>query len=685
MKNKSSVIFLSNTLTQIQIEDLPEYYPANIDKDILNIFFRSSFIIDYPQKVLILIEKFLMLAQKEKVLNEKLCRSLFIQSRLSFMGTDGMRGSVKKTASRDCLRDYFEHNIFSEDMVFTVCKAFTAMLIHNNLVNKDDVMCTAGDGRDMVTSWALTNAMNRGLSIYGNTVHYLGIVPTPAVPYYMIKNSFHCGAVLTASHNPSSQNGIKFFIDGRKLLPEGLNGDFELSAFIFLENLLNKDITSPHPMKNIINTDSGFSAFFSTIFPDDLQSVLGNSILFFDSANGAWTDTANEFFLKKNIHVIQCGEKPSGSNINQHCGAAEIEGEKIIQRSHAGRFPGIVRSIFNYTAEHSKEQKEIIGISVDGDGGLLLYYEKDSDVIYILNGDDIGIILAEYLASIYPQKKSCVFTIESDFMISKYIEQTLKLSAKAVGVGDKWICNNPVHDLLIGFESSGHSIIPQIIETHKGKTEYRAGNGLLSGLLCSYVICKYYTDTRFLFLYKPCFSKTNYIYFIHKSLFFKQSSAWEETKNYLIALLQQWIQSNEPQNTISITQIDLEDSNVLYIVLMEQNIQKAVFFIRNSGTEDKTGVYLKCGENLAEDLSPILQKTSILLRNLLQNTESREFKIAELIILEMNEKGLFDEAENSLTEKGFSTAEIRSVLHALSKEQRIKRDNTIYIRGNENE
>jgi len=94
-------------------------------------------------------------------------------------------------------------------------------LIEEGILKADDRAAAGSDGRDAANNRAYEKAMCEGFLKQGLKVDLLGTLPTPYVPLYMLENGIRGGAMLTASHNPANQNGIKFFLDGRKLLPEG--------------------------------------------------------------------------------------------------------------------------------------------------------------------------------------------------------------------------------------------------------------------------------------------------------------------------------------------------------------------------------------------------------------------------------------------------------------------------------
>ena len=142
---------------------------------------------------------------------------------INFFGTDGIRGKVSKeeTSPLSSLELFLDETVITPALIDLAVRAFVRMVGGNS----SSVFVTGSDGRDSALDYALTNAMNNAFASCGAAVDYLGVVPTPIVPLHQLEHGCLGAAMLTASHNPSNQNGIKFFIDGKKLLPEDKMGD----------------------------------------------------------------------------------------------------------------------------------------------------------------------------------------------------------------------------------------------------------------------------------------------------------------------------------------------------------------------------------------------------------------------------------------------------------------------------
>ena len=653
-------------------------------------FLKSSYVRSYPLKVLILFEKFVSLVDSQENPSKKILKELFLQSRFSFMGTDGMRGKIATEKSQNPILDFTQNLILSPELLYLSSKAFIKMLSDNGTITKRSNVCTGNDGRDIATNWALTNAMNHGLENFGHKVFDLGIVPTPAVPYQMLIDGIDAGAMLTASHNPADQNGIKFFIKSKKLLPEGKNGDYELSAYMFLErSSINTSIEirqASHATKKEID----FTRFLDERLPLNIGEALNAIDLYLDNANGAWAEIAQYYFAKQKIAFASPNEKPIGTNINKQCGVAEIEGHSLYTKKDYTSAPAIVQYLFDdkknsQKAENSEKPRFAIVLDGDGDRGFLLYYKKAEDTVYVLGGEHLALILAPYLKKQRKKfwKNTCVYTIEADVLIANTFKNTHGLASHIVDVGDKWICNYPKANMLLGFESSGHIIVPTEIKNDEEKKEYRAGNGLYSCLLALYALWERNFDESFLTDYEAAFSKTLYTYFIDKTLFYRNSSAWNQVQKSLEENLHSWIKTQE--TGFSFHEEQVSDTNVLYYVIKKGKNLVGTLFIRNSGTENKNGVYLKCDQTLSTNLFAIAEKLAKSLSKSIVNKECEEYKIQDEIFGILEKDAVFDDTSSYESLDAISETQLHTVLQALVKQNLIKREGNQYKRSKSND
>ena len=197
------------------------------------ILLNADFILTYPSAVLIDFPKAVGLFQASGASSDERIKSALLMSRINFMGTDGIRGKVVSDTQENCIGACMKKNALTPALVEIACFSFAEMLRGNGIIHRGDTVVTGNDGRDAAYDWRLYKAVADGFTRAGLNLLDLGVVPTALVPYRMLQKECRGGAMLTASHNPSNQNGVKFFVDGKKLLPEGESGDFALSAHMF--------------------------------------------------------------------------------------------------------------------------------------------------------------------------------------------------------------------------------------------------------------------------------------------------------------------------------------------------------------------------------------------------------------------------------------------------------------------
>lgn len=598
-----------------------------------------------------------------KISSETMDHSLDL-ARVSFMGTDGMRGKVATEAApenENCFTALLAHHAITPEIIALASHAFARMLLDGGILKSGDEVCAGNDGRDVAADWKLCASMKSGFAKSGLRVADLGVVPTPFVPLYAVSHGLRAGAMITASHNPSNQNGIKFFLDGKKILPEGTLGDYALSALMFA---LRADLRDAKETASSTKVDTAKEnlAFITKSVPRDSLAWIKRQKIFLDTANGAYTELAAAWFASEGIPFVSVNEKPDGFNINRKCGVAEIEGTTKFEGKDASGACEIVRALFR---EYRENRTEAFGIVLDGDGdrGFILRFNASDECVYVLDGDICGFLVAGYLKKTRTRSGSrAVFTVESDLMAAATLEREANLATDIVDVGDKWICNYPASDMVVGMESSGHLIMPTEIATPNGTAEFRAGNGLVTALVTLCAIAAYGDSAKpFHRPYDPGFSATFYTYFIDKSRFAAGTPLWAEDRKILFEAL-----SGIP--ALSFTERKMEDRNMLYVSIKKDGELAGAIFARNSGTEDKNAVYLKCREDLKESLLPIAETIRDLHRKALPDRNNPDFVCAEKILSLLEQNGTLSPDKLEKLLPGTAT---HAVLHALAKEKKI--------------
>jgi phosphoglucosamine mutase len=284
-------------------------------------------------------------------------------------------------------------------------------------------------GKDTrISGYMFESALEAGLSAAGLDVRLLGPMPTPAIAYLTRTLRASAGIVISASHNPYYDNGIKFFSAGGEKLPD----EVELE----IEAMLDQPMTTVASealgkVKRIEDARGRYVEFCKSTIPSRL-SLKGLCVVV-DCANGATYHIAPDVFRELGADVIAIGNEPDGLNINEGVGA-----------THPENLAAVV-----------KELRADIGISLDGDGDRLVMVDADG---VIRDGDEVLYVLALSRLSSNAMRGNVVGTL----MTNLGLEVALKekgIGLSRVNVGDRYILEKLLkEDWVIGGEPSGHII-----------------------------------------------------------------------------------------------------------------------------------------------------------------------------------------------------------------------------------
>jgi len=330
-----------------------------------------------------------------------------------YFGTDGIRGIVNVEP-------------MTADFFLRLGRA-AGHVLTSHLSHKPHILI----GKDTrVSGYMLESALCAGLTAQGMNVLLVGPVPTPAVALLTRSLRADAGVVLSASHNPAGDNGVKFFgADGFKL-PDSLECE--------IESLLNRLPDLPPASKigkafRIDDARGRYIEFLKSTLPKGLR--LDGLKVVIDCANGAAYDVAPRIFTELGCDVIPLNYQPDGFNINVRCGAV-----------YTG---AMCQEVISSGAD--------VGFALDGDADRLIACDHMGKLV---DGDRVIAILAEYMTrhgSI--RGGSVVTTLMSNMGLNQYLEE-LGLSMLRARVGDRYVlemmketgCN-------LGGEQSGHVIL----------------------------------------------------------------------------------------------------------------------------------------------------------------------------------------------------------------------------------
>jgi phosphoglucosamine mutase len=340
---------------------------------------------------------------------------------MALFGTDGVRGvaGVDLTA----------------DLAFNLSTAAASVLA--DLGEFAGHRPTAIVGQDSRASGQyLEEAICRGLSSAGIDVYRVGILPTPAISFLVKDRGADLGVMISASHNPASDNGIKFFDRTGSKLADQIEAK--------IESVLGKIVESSNGAGSVIE-DLGAKESYIQNLLKSLDGNLSGLKVVVDCANGAASFVAPELLKRAGAEVIAISASPNGLNINDNCGSTHLE---------------------NLIAKVRSEGADI-GIAHDGDADRVLAIDDKGSVI---DGDFILGILAQDMEL---PTKTVVGTVMTNLGLIKALEEKgIKFIATAVG--DRYVLEEMLAGgHLLGGEQSGHIIMSKYANT---------GDGLLTAL-----------------------------------------------------------------------------------------------------------------------------------------------------------------------------------------------------------
>ncbi len=342
-----------------------------------------------------------------------------------FFGTDGIRGTVGQ---------------------YPITPDFVLKLAHavGRVLKRTEAHPTVLIGKDTrISGYMLESALESGFNSAGVDVVLLGPVPTPAVAYLTRAQRASLGVVISASHNPFADNGIKFFSAQGAKLPD----DWELEVEAALdEPPVWVDSASLGKARRLDDAAGRYIEFCKSTFGTDM-TLKGMKIVV-DGAHGAAYHIAPKVFHELGAEVITIGCSPDGLNINQGCGATHPEALVAAVRQHQAQ----------------------VGIALDGDADRLQMVDADGR---LYNGDELLYLLADDRLG----RDEVVPGVVGTLMTNMAVEVALKargVQFVRAKVGDRYVLEElHRHHWLLGGEGSGHLLVLD---------KQTTGDGLVSAL-----------------------------------------------------------------------------------------------------------------------------------------------------------------------------------------------------------
>ena len=327
-----------------------------------------------------------------------------------YFGTDGVRGKVGT---------YPITPDFALKLGWAAGKVLASQGSRTVLIGKDT----------RISGYMLESALEAGLAAAGLTAAFTGPMPTPAVAYLTRTFRLEAGIVISASHNPYYDNGIKFFSSQGTKLPDDIEEAIEAMLDQPMDCVESADLGKA---SRISDAAGRYIEFCKSTFPAHFG--LDGYKIVVDCANGATYHIAPNVLRELGAEVIEIGTDPNGININEKCGATDVKAlqEKVL------------------------ETKADVGLAYDGDGDRIMMVDHLGNKV---DGDQILFIIAREALRSGQLKGGVVGTLMSNMSLEIALKM-LGVPFVRANVGDRYVLEKMVeHGWTLGGENSGHIII----------------------------------------------------------------------------------------------------------------------------------------------------------------------------------------------------------------------------------
>ncbi|MGA1547361.1 MAG: hypothetical protein ACO389_01610 [bacterium] len=570
---------------------------------------------------------------------------------IRLQGTDGIRGPIQQhlPPSEHPVKWYLQTGEITPEFFQLYTYSTCCLLRKFGLTELSNIIVVGWDSRD--SSGTFNNAAILGILQAGLAPYSVGILPTPAVALHMLATQASAAIVLTASHNPADQNGVKIFLgsSGLKLFPAD---DESLTEFLLKQPW-------PLPSSSIFHdicdaSEAAQKNFIAHLLQNqDFEMILDQpeSInIITDSAFGACQVIVQHF--PKSWSIFQHYNSDCSNEINRFSGVADLEGTRWLSEQHLKNSQWKDHTALHQLFQNLQKNPKSLHLSwiFDGDGDrcFILVADSSRQGIHILSGDALMLLISSDSES-KSQNKYIFNTIESDLEASSRILGK-KFNLRQCAVGDKWLlleafdsriktlkehlqkfsgakkdliddiqktlvqmkklgrpsafeltrlwrnlikeipeANQLSTDFFLGSEESGHVILPA---THNKELVF-LGNGPLVAFKATEILYK-----RWLLNPEEFFKNiealqpqgtrvTLPIYYVVKEKLLEP-----RFRDELCQIIQESAGNLYPefiQDWINLP----EDNELLMLQLKDKNTLKIAIFIRNSGTEDKLSLYIQ--------------------------------------------------------------------------------------------
>lgn len=341
-----------------------------------------------------------------------------------YFGTDGIRGEANRE--------------LTVDIALRLGYALGYYLRRENPNKKKIKVIMGCDTR--ISGYMLRSALLAGLTSMGVHVDFVGVISTPAVAYLTKEKKADAGIMISASHNPAKDNGLKVFAGNGYKLPDEV--ELEIERLMDDPTILINPVAGDKVGKFKYAEDEYYS------YRDHLLSAVNGDFsgmkIVVDTANGSAYRIAKDVFLALGAEVVLINDAPNGTNINVKCGSTHPE--------------ILTKVVIGYEAD--------LGLAYDGDADRLIAVDRFGNII---DGDKIIATLAMGMKRRGELKgNKVVTTVMSNMGFENYLKEN-GIELLRANVGDRYVLEKMVeHDVAIGGEQSGHIILLQYATTGDG-------------------------------------------------------------------------------------------------------------------------------------------------------------------------------------------------------------------------
>lgn len=341
-----------------------------------------------------------------------------------YFGTDGIRGEANRE--------------LTVDIALRLGYALGYYLKRENPDKKKIKVIMGCDTR--ISGYMLRSAMLAGLTSMGVYVDFVGVISTPAVAYLTKAKKADAGIMISASHNPAKDNGLKVFAGNGYKLPDEV--ELEIERLMDDPTILANPIAGDKVGKFKYAEDEYYS------YRDHLLASVNGDFsgmkIVVDTANGSAYRIAKDVFLALGAEVVLINDAPNGTNINVRCGSTHPE--------------ILTKVVVGYEAD--------LGLAYDGDADRLIAVDRHGNII---DGDKIIATLTMGMKRKGELKENkVVTTVMSNMGFENYLKEN-GIELLRANVGDRYVLEKMIeHNVAIGGEQSGHIILLQYATTGDG-------------------------------------------------------------------------------------------------------------------------------------------------------------------------------------------------------------------------